>query len=186
MKDSFLSNIDNTWTLFLDRDGVINERIIGGYVSHYDDFIFLDDVLASIKFFSTFFNRIIIVTNQQGIGKGLMTEEDLSLIHSQMLQEIADAGGNIDAVYYCPQLNIVPNNYRKPSPQMATKAANDFADIDLDKSIMVGDSVSDIHFGINAGMKTVFVGDDYSIDVTPDITISKLPDLMTLIKSFEL
>lgn len=186
MKDSFLKNIDNSWTLFLDRDGVINKRIVGGYVSEYDEFVFLNDVLESIKFFTGFFNRIIIVTNQQGIGKGLMTEEDLLLVHSQMIEEISDAGGNVDNVYHCPQLNNLPNNYRKPSPEMATMAVNDFPDIDLTKSIMVGDSISDILFGINAGMKTVMIGEGDFVDITPDVVVAKLPDFMNLMKSFEL
>lgn len=151
-----LRNIDNTWTLFLDRDGVINKRIFGGYVRNIDEFEILPGVLDSIKFFSENFGRIIVVTNQQGVGKGLMTEEDLDLVHDHLELQVANHGGRVDAILYCTDLAGTEGNCRKPSPEMATKAKQIFPDIIFEKSIMIGDSLSDIKFGANAGMKTVF------------------------------
>lgn len=157
MGSGFLNNIDDTWTLFLDRDGVINKRIFGGYVTKPDEFVFNDGVIDSIAFFTTFFNKVIIVTNQQGVGKGLMIESQLSDVHNYMKSVITKNGGKIDAVYYCTDLASKPNNCRKPNINMANKAMADFPKIIPNKCIMVGDSKSDIEFGKNAGMKTVFI-----------------------------
>ena len=120
------TQIDNHWTLFLDRDGVINVRIIDGYVTKIDEFEFLPNVFESFKIFKDKFRRIIIVTNQQGVGKGIMSDEDVKNIHDYMTHEIERHGGKIDMVYYCPQLKSEPDNYRKPSPKMAFFAKNRF------------------------------------------------------------
>ena len=91
-------------TLFLDRDGVINEKI-DGYVKTYLEFKFIDGVLESLKYLSEYFEKIIIVTNQQGIGKKLMTSDDLDNTYNSMVNEINLSGGRIDKIYYCPCLN---------------------------------------------------------------------------------
>ena len=135
MATNFLKNIDNTWTLFLDRDGVINKRIFGGYVTSPSEFEFIQGVLESIKYFSSIFNRIIIVTNQQGVGKGIMTESELIDLHKYMVNEITNAEGKADAVYYCTELATSPNNCRKPNINMAQKAFNRFPEIVATKSI---------------------------------------------------
>ena len=152
--------INDDWTLFLDRDGVINVRIIDGYVTKIEEFEFLPDVIESFKIFKNKFKRIIVVTNQQGVGKGLMKNEDVEKVHEFMIQEVRTNGGNIDKVYFCPQLKSETDNYRKPSPKMAFFAKNDFPEIDFSKSIMIGDMNSDIEFGKNAGMKTIFIGNN--------------------------
>lgn len=167
--------VNKEWTLFLDRDGVINVRIIDGYVTKTEEFEFLPDVVDAFKIFKEKFGRIIIVTNQQGVGKGIMTIEDVESVHNFMIKEIENHGGKIDKIYLCPQLKSVPDNYRKPSPKMAFFAKNDFQDIDLSKSIMVGDMNSDIEFGMNAGMKTVFVGDN-DMKLIPDDSFKTLYD----------
>ena len=74
-------NPEENWTLFLDRDGVINRRLPGAYVQHWDQFEFLPGVLPALSILANYFAHLIIVTNQQGIGKGLMTESDLQKIH---------------------------------------------------------------------------------------------------------
>lgn len=157
MKHKFIEDIDQSWTLFLDRDGVINSRIFGGYVTCESEFEFIPGVLESINFFSKIFNKIIIITNQQGVGKSIMTESELDSVHLFMKNKISNNGGKIDAIYYCTDLASMPDNCRKPSPNMAFKAVDYFPEINLHKSIMIGDSLSDIEFGENAGMKTVFV-----------------------------
>ncbi len=187
MKTNFLKNIDNTWTLFLDRDGVINKRIFGGYITNSSEFEFITGVLDSIVYFSSIFYKIIVVTNQQGVGKGIMTELQLTDLHKYMITEIAKVGGKVDNIYYCTKLAADTNNCRKPSIKMAQNAIADFPKINLAKSIMVGDSQSDIEFGINAGMKTVFVTNDGTgnlPDGLSDITINNLHELKVKIHSF--
>ena len=156
--EDLLKNIDLSWTLFLDRDGVINRRLVDDYIKHWGEFEFLPGVLDSIRLFSKLFGRIIIVTNQQGVGKGLMNEEHLKVIHGKMIEAVEQAGGRVDAIYYCTDLKDKPDNCRKPTVVMFERAKKDFSEVVSEKSIMVGDSRSDMEFGKNAGMFTVFIG----------------------------
>lgn len=172
--------INKDWTLFLDRDGVINVRIIDGYVTKIEEFEFLPNVIEALKIFKDKFKYIIVATNQQGVGKGIMKFEDVETVHQIMVQQVAENGGKIDKVYFCPQLKSVPDNYRKPSPKMAYFAQNDFPDIDLSKSIMIGDMNSDVEFGKNAGMKTIFIGDN-ELNLTPDDRFETLYDFAKII-----
>lgn len=151
--------VQQDWTLFLDRDGVINRRIPGEYIQSVSDFEFLPGVLESIAFFSKIFCHLIVVTNQQGIGKGLMTEAELQSLHDYMLKEIRKAKGCIDGIYFCGEQANQPGNCRKPAPVMAYRALQDFPDIDFKKSIMVGDSITDVGFGHGLEMKTILVGE---------------------------
>ena len=149
--------IDSSWTLFLDRDGVINRRIPGQYVEDWSSFEFLPGTREAIARFSKIFGHIVVVTNQQGIGKGLMTTTQLEQIHQQMLSAIQDAGGRIDAVYFCPDLSIHNPPCRKPNTGMGHQAKADFPTINFSKSVMVGDSASDIAFGRRLGMQLVLI-----------------------------
>jgi len=151
-----LNKIDKTWTLFLDRDGVLNHDKVGSYIFNVSEFKLYDGVPEALAICNRLFGDIIIVTNQRGVGKGLMSELDLMEIHNKMLQEIEATGGRIDAIYYATSLdNDHPE--RKPHPGMALKAKADFPDIDFNKSIIVGNNISDMEFGRNTGMHTVFV-----------------------------
>ena len=181
--NKFIKEIDKSWTLFLDRDGVINKRIFGGYVKSWDEFEFLPGVLEAISIFSIIFNRIVIVTNQQGIGKGLMNESQLNTIHKKIIESVSNSGGRIDSIYYCPDLANKENNCRKPGINMASMAKEDFPDINLIKSIIVGDSVSDIMFGKNAGMKTILHESEENIIVDADLKVKSLLEFAHLIKS---
>ena len=154
---SFFEKIEKSWTLFLDRDGVINRRPINDYVKTWDDFEFLPGVLESLKILNDVFGRIVIITNQQGVGKGLMSEEALLSIHKNMIHAIEDLGGRIDKIYFCPDLADKKNNCRKPGPVMAIQAKTDFPEIDFKKSIMVGDTASDMKFGRNMNMFSVLI-----------------------------
>lgn len=167
--------INEDWTLFLDRDGVINVRLIDDYVKDINEFVFLPGVLDAFKIFNRKFKHIIVVTNQQGVGKGLMKNEDVEEVHEFMIRNIENQDGRVDKVYFCPQLKSVPDNYRKPSPKMAFFAKNDFPDIDFSKSIMLGDMNSDIEFGKNAGMKTIIIGNE-TIKSYPDDKFDSLYD----------
>lgn len=167
--------INEDWTLFLDRDGVINVRLIDDYVKDINEFVFLPGVLDAFKIFNRKFKHIIVVTNQQGVGKGLMKNEDVEKVHEFMIRNIENQDGRVDKVYFCPQLKSVPDNFRKPSPKMAFFAKNDFPDIDFSKSIMLGDMNSDIEFGKNAGMKTIIIGNE-TIKLYPDDKFDSLYD----------
>lgn len=166
--------IDTSWTLFLDRDGVINRKIDGDYVRNMDMFSFLPGAIEAICNFGQLFGRIIVVTNQQGIGKGLMSKGDLEKVHGEMLEILMMEGGRIDEIYYCPDLAYELSNCRKPNPTMAIQAKTDFPEIDFKKSIMVGDSDSDILFGKQLGMTTVKISQ--SEDETADYTHPSLHD----------
>ncbi|MEP7254138.1 MAG: HAD family hydrolase [Ferruginibacter sp.] len=151
-----LNKIDNTWTLFLDRDGVINHEKHKDYIHTWKEFQFYDGVKEAIAIFTKKFRYIIVVTNQRGIGKGVTKMEDVKSIHTNMSAEIKNAGGRIDAVYFCPDVDET-NPDRKPNPGMGLQAVKDFPDIDLSKSIMIGNTISDMQFGRNLGVKTIFL-----------------------------
>lgn len=145
------------WTLFLDRDGVINQHPKTHYVFDRKGFLFCPGAIEAIAYCSQLFKHIIVVTNQQGIGKGLMTEHDLDNIHDHLNNAVVHFGGHIDAIYHCPDLSTKTGNCRKPSPAMAHKAQSEFPDIEFSRSIMVGDQITDLEFAENAGMKKVLV-----------------------------
>lgn len=172
--------IDHTWTLFLDRDGVINVRKMGGYIQSVEEFEFLPQVPESIAFFSTKVDRIFVVTNQQGIAKGLMTECNLLDIHRYMCEKIETFGGKITACYFAPELKSADVSLRKPNPGMALQAQRDFPEVDFNKSIMVGDTDSDILFGKNLGMKTVRIKTVEPIGIDADFTVESLEELKKL------
>lgn len=160
--NNFLSKIDNSWTLFLDRDGVINRKFEGDYVKTIEEFEFLPNSLEAIVAFSNYFHKIIVVTNQQGISKKLMTEDDLSKVHNHLLKEVEKLNGRIDAIYHAPQLESENSIMRKPNTGMAFLAQKEFPSIEFSKSIMVGDSISDMEFAKNAGMNSLFIGKSYN------------------------
>ncbi len=152
--------IDRNWTLFLDRDGVINRRIVGGYVRMWDQFEFLPDVPEAISRFSEVFGRIIVVSNQQGVGKGLMSVKDVESVHARMMSAIEDAGGRVDLALFSPHLRSERSVMRKPGIGMALRARKLFPEIRFNHSIMAGDSLSDMLFGKRTGMKTVLISHD--------------------------
>lgn len=148
--------IDNNWTLFLDRDGVINHEMHLGYVNFWEDFKFYEEVKEAFKIFAAHFKYIVIVTNQRGIGRGITTIENLHNIHQNMTAAIEKDGGRIDGVYFCPDLALDSLD-RKPNAGMAFQAQSDFPAIDFSKSVMVGNNLSDMGFGRKIGAKTVFL-----------------------------
>jgi D-glycero-D-manno-heptose 1,7-bisphosphate phosphatase len=151
-----LSSINKSYTLFLDRDGVINHEKHLDYIHTWDEFLFYDGVLEAMAVFNRIFGTIVVVTNQKGVGKGLTRLSDLETIHRNMVAEVAHTGGRIDKVYFCPDLaDDSPN--RKPNPGMGWQAQQDFPDIDFKRAIMVGNTLSDMEFGRNLGMQTVFL-----------------------------
>jgi D-glycero-alpha-D-manno-heptose 1-phosphate guanylyltransferase len=151
-----LTGIDKTWTLFLDRDGVINDEKVGHYILHWGEFIFSKGVLDTFKKLYEKFGRIVVVSNQRGVGKGLMSEADLQSIHLEMKREVEIVGAKIDQIYYCTGKDD-RDFYRKPNPGMALRAMQEFKDIIPERSVMVGNKPGDMKFGRAAGFYTIFV-----------------------------
>lgn len=147
--------------LFLDRDGVINIERPDDYVKDISEFIFIDGSLSAIADLTQRFDHIFVMTNQRGVGRGVMSAESLEEVHRYMLSEIEKAGGRISSIYICTDTDSTSIN-RKPNTGMAFQAQRDFPDVNFSQSIMVGNSKSDIEFGNKLGMCTVLVGDKYS------------------------
>ena len=157
------NEVMGTRAVFLDRDGVLVEDV--HYLTSPHQLKLLPgvtDALSSLK--SRFF--IIVVTNQSAIARGLMSESDLLTIHVELNNLLASEGCTVDALYYCPHLpSAVVSDYRsdcncrKPRPGMLLNAANDWK-IDLNRSFMVGDRVTDSEAAIAAGVSPVLIGND--------------------------
>lgn len=156
MSENFIKNINQSWTLFLDRDGVINVELPGDYVKTWDEFVFCSNALKALEKFNITFGTIVVVSNQRGVTKGVMSIDDLNNVHSNMLKEISISNGRIDKIYFSTAMHD-DDPTRKPNIGMALMAKSDFSHIDFNKSIMVGNKMSDMEFGKNAGMKTVMV-----------------------------
>lgn len=139
--------------LFLDRDGILNKHLPGDYVRNWSMWEWLPGILEAMPVLAKRFKRIFIVTNQQGVGKGLMTEADLEDVHRHMLADIEAAGGRIDRVYVCTALESEKSPNRKPEIGMALQAQRDFPEVDFHRSVMVGDSKSDELFAQRSRMR---------------------------------
>ena len=165
---------DKNWTLFLDRDGVINKRNFDGYITNVSDFEFLPLVLPAMEMLSNVFGKIVVVTNQQGVGKNLMSQNDLNAIHQYMIQKIEENRGRVDAVFSATNLRKAELDNRKPKINMALMAKEKFHEIDFRKSVIVGDTDSDILFGKNAGMKTVLIKSKENTSENADFEFNSL------------
>ncbi|WP_165837141.1 D-glycero-alpha-D-manno-heptose-1,7-bisphosphate 7-phosphatase [Phenylobacterium hankyongense] len=152
--------------LFLDRDGVLNED--QGYVHRWEDFRWIPGAREAVVAFNRAGWLVIVVTNQSGVGRGYYTEDDMHALHARMSEELAQAGGRIDAFYFAPQHPKAElDQYRhpdppdrKPNPGMILRALADWP-IDRERSILVGDKVSDIDAATRAGIRGVlFPGGD--------------------------
>ena len=156
--------------LFLDRDGVINRMDEGRYVNSLADFEFIEGVLDAMNILTRYFDRIVVVTNQAGVGYGYLKRETLESIHEHMIDAVEAAGGHIDKAYYCPDRVSKGALCRKPNPGMALQAKRDFPEIDFSMAWMVGDMATDIEFGKNLAMKTAFLTNGNNIqDLTDEI-----------------
>mgnify|MGYP001583296285 CR=1 FL=1 len=142
--------------VFLDRDGVINRKIEGDYVSRFSDFEFLEGVKEALKDFYKNNFKVIIITNQQGIGKKILTTEMLSEVHKKMSEEISKSGGKITDIFFCPHLASDNCECRKPKPGMLIEAAKKY-NISLSETFFIGDSATDIQAGVAVGAKTIYL-----------------------------
>ena len=177
---------DRDWTLFLDRDGTINTRLIDQYVKTIEEFEFLPGALEALGVFNEHFKHTIVVTNQQGIGKDLMTHEDLHKIHEHMNKRVNEFGATIDEILYCPHLAALDPSCRKPLPGMAFQAKEIFPDIVFKNSVMVGDTESDIQFGKNLRMYTVLISPDRKDEnyFEADLVVSSLREFAEFLNNY--
>lgn len=174
--------IDKTWTLFLDRDGVINHQIANDYVKTPAEFQIIDGVTNALAHFSDLFGRILIVTNQQGINRKIMTEEQLKILHDYMLDLIKMSGGRIDKIYFAPQLATESGYYRKPGVGMGLHAKRDFPEINFEKALIIGDSETDIEFGMKLGMKTVMLTKGRNLSTKANYIFQNLYEVSNALK----
>jgi histidinol-phosphate phosphatase family protein len=174
---------DREWTLFLDRDGVVNKEIVGSYVTSPTEFEFCEGVPEAMQSLAELFGTIVVVTNQRGVGRGLMSTETLREIHGSMEEGIEAAGGRIDRVYACTAVSDDDHN-RKPNTGMALQAREDFPHIDFHRSVIVGNSLSDMEFGKRLGMHTVFLTTKHEpFDLPHDLIDEQFPSLQDWTKS---
>lgn len=153
LRDLNLSEYD---TLLLDRDGVINVLRPHDYVKCWEEFVFLPGVLEALARFARTAKHVFIVTNQRGVGKGIMTEQTLLDVHSKMCKEIAIHGGRVDGIYYCTSLTEADVR-RKPGNGMFLEILHDYPDIRPEHCVMIGDSDSDMLFAENCGIRGIKV-----------------------------
>ena len=167
--------------LFLDRDGVINTRLVGEYVRHPHEFTLIPGIVPLLQLAHALGYQLIVITNQQGIGKGLMTRDDLDRVHQHMQALLQEAGSPvIDAIYVCCDLANTNSTHRKPAPGMLLDAMRDYQ-IDASKSWFVGDSLSDAQAGMAAGVKTLLIGRFDGDDA--DVVVQSHDDLLATMRA---
>jgi histidinol-phosphate phosphatase family protein len=141
--------------IFLDRDGVINANR-PDYVKAWSEFVFLPRALAALRRLASSDFVIVVTTNQSAIARGLAAEATVREIHARMIAEVERAGGRIDAVYYCPHLPEENCACRKPQPGLYLRAARDL-DLDLARSLVVGDAFADVAAAAAIGAQPILV-----------------------------
>jgi D-glycero-D-manno-heptose 1,7-bisphosphate phosphatase len=159
--------------IFFDRDGVVNYRLAKDYVKTNEEFHFLPDFLKFFKEIKEKGYLAILVSNQQGVGKGLMTEDALKRVLEYMQEMLIKLTGfRFDDIYYCTDLAAVGSFRRKPNPGMILEAIEKWR-ISTSDSWMIGDSPSDATAGRNAGVRTILLGkfserDNFDADIILD------------------
>lgn len=180
--------------LFLDRDGVINEKSDGWskyrYITSWEDFRFLPRALDALKKIADIGYKCVIISNQQGVGKGCFSEKDLANLTSKMVDTINRSGCIIAGVYYCTHLELEKCGCRKPKTGLFEKAKIDLGIEDYSKYYFIGDTQSDIQTGKMAGCKTILIlsgetspGEEKKWNYKPDYVCKDLLDAVHLINS---
>ena len=180
--------------VFIDRDNTIIED--PGYISDPGAVKLLPGVELAIKSLAQAGFKNVVCTNQSGVARGMLTEDDLESIHAEVRRQLADKGAHLDAIYYCPfhpqgtiDQYACESDLRKPKPGMLLKAAEEF-DLELAQSWMVGDSARDIEAGQRAGCRTIRVriagetsasGERDDEDVQADFTVRNLVEAARII-----
>jgi D-glycero-D-manno-heptose 1,7-bisphosphate phosphatase len=143
-------------TIFLDRDGVINKRVWGGFVTRWSEFRLLDEIVPALRALSRLRRPLIVVSNQSGVNRGVLGRESLRRITVRFVNLLARHGVCINAVYYCPHVDEDRCSCRKPKPGLLLAAARDYR-IDLARSVMVGDEQRDIDAALAAGCQGILL-----------------------------
>jgi len=179
--------------VFFDRDGTLIRD--PGHISHPDQVELLDSAAEAVKEMQLLGYKTVVVSNQPGVAKGILTEETLEQIHQRLRELVAHHGASLDAIYYCPfhPDGAVPryrkdSDWRKPKPGMLLAAAGEM-DIDLTKSWMVGDSLRDTEAGRSAGCKTILISSGHASHETtdknkPDHVAVNMREAVNIIKNF--
>lgn len=151
--------------LFLDRDGVINEKAApGDYITSWDEFRFCDGITRLLTVARERDYRRIVITNQQCVGKGLLNREALEALHHRMTEGLESAGAGIDRIYYCPHLESERCECRKPRPGMLRQAIHELGGkIDVSNSFFLGDTETDMIAGRAAGVRTILIGASHGL-----------------------
>jgi len=167
------------YTLFLDRDGVLNLPIVDDYARKPLDLILIDDLANSLGTLFSKFKRVVLVTNQQGVGRKVMTDIDLENVHLKMYNSLIESGVSwFDAAFYAPYLKTENHQWRKPNNGMLLKARDYFEDINWSKSIMVGDSPGDMQLADSLGVSKVrILNPQFSFD-NQDFTFDSIADFV--------
>jgi len=152
--------------VLLDRDGVINRRVVGGYVTHWEQFEFLPGVLNALRLFAQNGYAAIVISNQAGVGKGLMTVAALESITRRFLTEVALAGGNIQQVYYCVHAPEDGCSCRQREPGAIHRAQLDYSFV-LETTYFVGDSLEDLRAASTAGCPAKLLRRDAFLETRP-------------------
>lgn len=138
--------------VFLDRDGILNVYLPKAYVRNPGELRVIPGVASAIRKLNDAGIKVIVISNQQGVGKGMMTMGDLQDVENAICSHIDDeAGARLDKCYYCTDLNSSNSPRRKPSPGMLVEAASDFG-LTLENTVFIGDSATDIAAGSNGGV----------------------------------
>ncbi|OQY81536.1 MAG: D-glycero-beta-D-manno-heptose-1,7-bisphosphate 7-phosphatase [Chloroflexi bacterium UTCFX4] len=147
--------MDSRRAIFLDRDGVINVNR-SPYVMAWQEFVFETDALTALAQLAQTDFLLVVVSNQSGIGRGQMTRAAVEEIHARMRRAIADAGGRLDRIYYCPHAPTDGCECRKPAPGMLLRGSAEL-NIDLARSFFVGDWIDDVRAARRAGVTPLLV-----------------------------
>lgn len=169
--------------IFFDRDGVVNVSPGPGYVLRLADFHLNPGITEVLAWCKAQGFLTVLVTSQQGVGKGLMSQADLDAIHDSMQEELGRSAAAFDGIYSCIEL-AGQGTRRKPSPEMIFEAAADLG-IDLAASAMVGDHDRDIQMGRNAGVRfTIRLASDNPVNDSGDVLAQSIPEVLAALKEW--
>ncbi len=183
-----MSQILREKALFLDRDGVICENR-DDYVKSWQEFVWIPGAKEALSRLRSHGYVAIVITNQSAIGRGIVSRETVDKIHQRMGKEVAETGGKIEKIYYCPHEPEEGCSCRKPEPGLLLKAAEDLK-LDLRTSYLIGDKITDIEMGRKVGSRTIMVktgkGQDQLADqaqwkIKPDHIAQDLSEAVDLI-----
>ncbi|MGQ9819362.1 MAG: HAD-IIIA family hydrolase [Candidatus Kapaibacteriales bacterium] len=174
--------MENRKAIFLDRDGIVNYRIVGEYINSIRNFKFIPDFLSFFPIAKSKGYLLIIISNQKGVGKGLMTFEELVEVSNYMNQQLMEFFGfGFDDIFYSIEVSELQSWNVKPNPGMLLSAIKKW-NIDRNLSWMIGDTFKDVIAGKQAGVRTALVGIcDFDKENPPDVYSNNLMELINLI-----